>query len=347
MGCSPSLPIFEERSDTQPQKAVVTIKKSVSGCGDEFNLYFKGLYPKEDRICSYLGYMKRMDTNNALYNDSISLLSGFYRHATWDIYIHFGRWPQKVTKSFVQNLLTEFRASKTEWLSKLKGYEGFPLRKVEVRLFGIVLEEGVETDSSFDSFFSKYPVVRNWKKDGGEASPWKVSSTSMRDLPQNFMYLKKLDLHSLRVTGNKGGARYSPNDWSSYTHPEGCKGFQTKLWIESGEWNATAQRHYLRLKGVISEASNGKLKNVERTVLKHEMGHNFFLDDMYDTKKYPRMLPSCNCPPSCPSSCSGIEKNDTIMFGSPTITPMDHAMIRKVWTRQKPLIPPLPPHEEL
>ena len=58
----------------------------------------------------------------------------------------------------------------------------------------------------------------------------------------------------------------------------------------------------------------------------HEMGHCFFLDDMYDAKKYPKPLANCAC---------SLQRTDTIMFGSAHVQPLDHAMLRRTWTVQQ------------
>ena len=105
--------------------------------------------------------------------------------------------------------------------------------------------------------------------------------------------------------------------------------FQTsviaKYWHET-KFNATAQRQYLRVGGLVQNYSTGNLGSNSR-ILTHEMGHCLFLDDLYDNTTY-------NWKNSCRSD---LKPEDSIMFGSNKIEKMDHIMLRHTWNKQKEL----------
>ena len=287
---------------------------------------FSGLRISASRSCTYAAVLRRMDDLRLPYVVSVSLLFGFVRYGTWDVYLFFSDWSSPVTAACVSRLMQQFRASLDEWLSKLKGYNGFPRRRVRVRLFGFVFCTGVTTDATFDKRYGKYPIVREWT-DPSERSPWMVTAnTTTRN-----MYEPSLDLHSVRVVGNRTetGATFHPERWEDYKHPEGCVGYQTRFWHGEDSWNATAQRHYLRVSKVLTDPAKGEF-GTNLHVLKHEMGHCFFLDDLYDKKKYPLPLPRaiCSCEPN--GGCT-IQRDDTVMHGAKSITPFDHAQLRHMW----------------
>lgn len=292
---------------------------------------FRGLKIPPSRSCAFLATLKRMDELRLPHTTSVGILSGLNTQRTWDIYIFFSNWPSPVTSACVQRMMEQFQTSLDEWLSKLSGYNGFTKQRVKVRIFGFVFRRGVSTDSSFERRYGSYPIVREWL-DTSEVSPWIVSANR----PTTNMYDSKLDLHTIRVVGNRTqtGATFLPKQWDSYKHPEGCMGYQTRFWHGADMWNATAQRHYLRVSGVLADTTSGDF-GPYRKVLTHEMGHCFFLDDLYDIKKYPTPLPSAICSYDCQ-----IRVNDSVMHGGPVVTPFDHAQLRHVWdacrSRQAP-----------
>ena len=294
---------------------------------------FVGLGIPSERSCAYAGILERMDELRLPYADTVSLLTGFRRRGTWDIYLVFSTWPGPVTAACVARLMEQFRESLREWTSNLRGYNGFPRRSVRVRIFGFVFCRGVRTDATFDARYGAYPIVRGWSDGTSEESPWIVT-------PTNDMYARELDLHEIRVVGNRTrpGVTFVPERWDdgAYRHPEGCVGYQTRFWHGVGRWNATAQRHYLRVDGVLTDPERGEF-GAHLKVLTHEMGHCFFLDDLYDTRKYPVPPRREEC--SCEYACRGVRADDTIMHGAPAITPFDHAQIRHVWnaTRESAL----------
>lgn len=310
---------------------VVSLCTSQTTCDACYDPTFKGLGIPVSRSCSYAAILKRMDELRLPYHNSVSLLQGFQTHRTWDIYLFFSSWSGPVTAACVTRMMEQFRAAHREWMSKLRGYNGFTTQNVRVRLFGFVFCRGVQTDATFNKKYGAYPTVREWM-DTSETSPWIVSAnTSTRN-----MYLPDLDLHTIRVVGNRtqGTATFFPPVWDeSYRHPEGCVGYQTRFWNGTDVWSATAQRHYLRVSKVLKDPPNGEFGD-HLKILKHEMGHCFFLDDLYDKKKYPAPLPNVTC--SCePNGHCMVHTDDTIMHGGPVITPFDHAQLRHVWNASR------------
>ena len=203
-----------------------------------------------------------------------------------------------------------------------------------MHIFGFVFHRGVKTNASFDKKYAAYPTVRGWT-DQGESSPWTLAFDDGTPFtPQNF-YHPSVDMSRLVVTGNRTGtgATYNtPEDWSTYKHPEGVTGFQTRYWQGGSAWNATAQQHYLRIAGVPTDYRTGDL-GARYHVLQHEMGHCFFLDDLYDSTKYPQPLPRCAC--SASGSPCLLKPDETVMFAAKGLTALDHAMLRHVWLYQK------------
>lgn len=271
-----------------------------------------------------VAYIRRMERLRIPYLTTPGLLVGFQVHGTWDIFLHFDTdWPAPVSAVVVRRLVGEFEACLRAWLSRLRGFAGFRSDAVRVRVFGFVFERGVSVDDTFRSAYGRHPQVTGWTSKG-EKTPWTLSAQAAPLRSQN-LYSKSLHLHDVRVTGNRTdtSATFYPQDWSSYVHPEGCRGFQTRYWHGSAH-AAFAQRHYLRVGGTVDDYSTGAMTH-GRAVLLHEMGHCFFLDDMYDSTKYPRPLRVCGC---------SLQRGDTIMFGSTTLQPLDHAMLRRSWAVQ-------------
>lgn len=306
-----------------------------------------GLKIPSSRSCTYRSILKRMDALKLPHTKSYSLLQGFRTHHTWDIYFFFSDWPCEITASCIARMHQQFQTTLDEWLSKLKGFNGFSRKRVVVRIFGFVFCEGVNTDATFDKKFKAYPIVRGWN-DTSEISPWSISA----NVSTANIYDPALNLHTIKVVGNRtsNGVQFSPTLWDNYQHPEKCTGYQTRFWNGMDRWNATAQRHYLRVSGVSTDPCKGEFGNNKRKtnpgccggtddegenhahIFKHEMGHCFFLDDLYDRKKYPTPLPICNCDPKLHCNIRG---DDTIMHSALYITPFDHAQLRHVWNASK------------
>ena len=318
MGC------FQSRSLPQESPRAVARRRSSA------DVRFRGFQVTKEYERRALAFLDRMDTRRLSYLTRRGLLLCFARNMTWRIYLHFTDWPQPVTATFVDRLIAQFRRAAAMWLQNLAGFDGFPSATLQVKVFGFVFHKGVIVDPSFEAKYRRYPVVRGWTQDG-EACPWELELAGGRKFfPQNF-YRPDLQLCDIRVVGNRTGtgATYYPESWTSYEHPEGIDGFETRYWHGADGWNATAQQHYLRVSGVIREQnySTGDFADLFY-VLQHEMGHCFFLDDMYDTKKYPRRLSTCDC---------SLEPGDTVMHGAKGLTPLDHAMLRHVWRCQRRL----------
>ena len=107
---------------------------------------------------------------------------------------------------------------------------------------------------------------------------------------------------------------FSPNTWIDFTHPENINQFVTKFWHKTS-WDAVAQRQYLKIGGQIYDYVNG---HTNYRVFAHEMGHCFFLDDIYDPQKYPEG-----------------QSLVSIMNLSNSISDFDKFLLRLVWKNQK------------
>ena len=328
MGCAPS----KSRSGRRLRET-----SSAPVCQECDRPVFRGgLAIPNHRKCAYAGVLDRMDALRLPYLTHRSLLSGFQANGTWDIHIHISDWPVPVTKACIDKLLSQFRKSVRGWLSGLKGYDGFTRKDVKVRLFGVVLCGDVATDASFDA--SKYgngtyPLVRRFVE-AGERCPWTLAGN--RTPVSSNWYHPDLDLHTVRATGNRtdlrGVTTCVPASWDGFVHPEGCTGFQTRLWIGMKEYKAFAQRHYVRLSKVFSDPKSGDLGgNV--LILQHEIGHCFFLDDLYDAGKYPPKPAKCVCVHG--EDACRVLTEESIMKGGPKIAAFDHAQLRHGWANRR------------
>lgn len=290
---------------------------------------FKGLSFTQSYYSRALAYIQRMDSLNPVYVTHPGILRGMHHSGTWDIYLHVCNWDRPITHSIVVKLVAAFRNACRTWLSDLRGRAGFRSGSVQVRVFGFVFQKGVVLDASFlQGSYGNHPRVTEWPHNT-EASPWRVRrGNGTTDWNQSNYYDSVLDLHSLRVVGNRTnvqGAVFHPTAWDGYTHPEQCQGYQTKYWLGATPYYAFAQRQYLRVSKV-PDTATGAFNPYQTKILMHEMGHCFFLDDMYNQTKYPRPLPACGC---------SLKIDDTIMYGAPAITPMDRAMLRHIWIQSK------------
>tara|TARA_B110000008_G_C16944586_1_gene553889 strand:+ start:641 stop:1627 length:987 start_codon:yes stop_codon:yes gene_type:complete len=281
----------------------------------------------EEIKCKAKEYNRQMDNNKLPYLDTIGLMVNFKKVNTWSIYFHFTDWEGPVTALAIQNLRLAFCKSMEAWLCKLKGVDGFPM-KINVKIFGFVFNQGVETDKSFSTKYDKYPVVRNWKKDT-EQSPWIVNYKG-KEVSNLDFYDKSLDFTDCKVVKNKNvaDAQFFPEDWSTYTHPENINFFQTKYW-NGTEYKCYAQRQYLRIGGIIENYATGMIRKDRYFILVHEMGHCFFLDDFYEYEGKKDYV--------WESDCGTLDPNDSIMFRSKKITSLDYLMMRHVWKNQKVL----------
>jgi hypothetical protein len=291
---------------------------------DEYGI-FQNLDMTNDQKCKALDYNRQMDRAKCPYIDTLGVLLAMKKTQKWCIYFHFAQWPVAVNAITIQRLKEQFEKSMRTWISKLKGYNGFPLDAVNVCIFGFVFNTEVQIDASFYEKYGNYPIVTNWNAND-EKCPWKLEYNGKALDNPNF-YRKNLDFTNLRVVGNKteSNATFSPLSWREYTHPENISYFQTKYW-NGTTYAAAAQRHYLRISGIIQNYATGNMGTNYR-ILVHEMGHCFFLDDLYDTTKY-----------NHESSCrTNMQPNDSIMFALPRLSNIDHVMLRHSWNVQKKL----------
>ena len=126
------------------------------------------------------------------------------------------------------------------------------------------------------------------------------------------------DFQTLKVSGNgdnnNGNTTFYPDAWEDFSHPEEIDMFHTKFWHKVS-WDAVAQRQYLKLGGNVT---NYALGTTRFYVFAHEMGHTFFLDDIYSRSKYP----------------DG-ENIQSIMNNASEITDFDRFSLRMVWSQQR------------
>jgi poly(3-hydroxybutyrate) depolymerase len=241
-------------------------------------------------------------------------LWNIFRTGEWPIYFHIESWDGPVSATAIAQMRSDYQEIANQWVDGVQSYDSEFVRDVEVKLFGFVFNEGVHVDQSFNNAYGAYPTVSNFSGTT-ERSPWEIR---FRDggqvFNQNWYSLD--DFQKLIVTGNdedEERASFYPTDWSSYEHPEGIDMFFTKFWHKTS-WDAVAQRQYLKLGGNVTNYSLGYTRY---SVFAHEMGHTFFLDDIYSNSKYP--------------DANGL---DSIMNNSSVITNFDVFSSRMVWKQQ-------------
>jgi len=310
MGCSPSLPFSEQPQNIQDE--------------EEEDLC-TNLNVSEEQKCKAIEYNKQMDMAKLPYLNTLGPLIAMKKTNTWSIYFHFTDWSQPINAVIIQNLYNQFNKSLQSWLCHLKGYNDFPITAIKVKIFGFVFNENIKIDPSFYNTYGKYPIVTNWKEDN-EKCPW-LTEYNGRLTTLNY-YRNDLDFTNIRIVGNKTvpGVSFTPKDWKTYEHPEKISYFQTKFWNGTQD-NFSAQRHYLRIGGAVSNYATGNL-GTDYLILVHEMGHCFFLDDLYDNKKYNWKTP-CK---------ADLNPMDSIMFRAPKLQVLDHLMLRHTWDKQKKLL---------
>jgi poly(3-hydroxybutyrate) depolymerase len=241
-------------------------------------------------------------------------LWNIFQTGEWPIYFHIESWDGPVTAAAVVQMRSDYQKIANQWVDGIQTYDSRFDRNVEVKLFGFVFNEGVTVDQSFNNAYGAYPNVSNFSGTT-ERSPWEIR---FRDGGQVFNqnWYSIDDFQKLIVTGNdedNGGAIFFPTDWSSYEHPEEIDMFLTKFWHKTS-WDAVAQRQYLKLGGNVT---NYTLGYTRYSVFAHEMGHTFFLDDIYSNSKYP--------------DANGL---NSIMNNSSVITNFDVFSSRMVWKQQ-------------
>ena len=286
--------------------------------GNCYEEFFTGLDIDSTTRQLYLKNLERfieICLNNWSQNE-LNPLSEIYRTGLYPIYFHIESWDGPVTLLAIQQLVQDYEFIANQWLNSLNDYDSSIPEHVKIQVFGFVFNEGVEIDESFYSQYENYPIVMNYTKTN-EESPWKIIEKNSGALFNQNWYTHA-DFATLQVINNRedlsSQVTFSPQDWSSYSHPENIDIFWTKFWHKT-TWDAVAQRQYLKIGGVITDYSLG---NSIYSVFAHEMGHTFFLDDIYDRGKYPEA-----------------ENIDSIMNGDATISDFDTLCLRIVWKKQR------------
>ena len=243
-------------------------------------------------------------------------LWSIFQTGVWSIYYHVEDWQGTVNQQAINNLTNQYQSIATDWLIDLNTYDSDAPNEVEIRVFGFVFNEGVDLDTSFIQEYGEYPIVKNYSLTN-EQAPWTIQ---YRETEQVFDYnwYEVIDFLDLQVIDNRTDlndiVEFYPNNWNNYFHPESIDNFYTKFWHKT-TWDAVAQRQYLKIGGQITNYQTG---SANYTVFAHEMGHCFFLDDIYDIGKYP----------------DG-QNLISIMNNSGYISDFDKFLLRIVWKLQK------------
>jgi len=240
-----------------------------------------------------------------------------YNSGSWPIYFHFEEYEGAISSTAIDRIKADYQTNVNAWIEGLKAYDpDFPTETIEVKIFGFVFNDGIDIEDSFYDKYGAYPIVTNYTLTN-EDSPWDiVYSSSEEDFDYNWYQIE--DFGVLKVVGNRddldNNVQFTPENWSTYQHPEGIDHFQTKFWYRI-PWDAVAQRQYLKMGGNILDSQTGETNT---NVFLHEMGHCFFLDDLYDRGKYP-----------------DAEGLPSIMNTSGEISNFDIMTLRMVWKHQK------------
>ena len=263
-----------------------------------------------------------MDAKGLPYQTTVSLLHGLKRKRKITIYIHFQKMPtgSTVSATTTDNLLKAYQQAINQWVSVL-GFEN-----VQVVPFGFAFGNGVTPDASFVAKYGQYPVVHN-AVPNFDKSPWESNIGNLSSVTAN--------LYTLEVSRTRSNAGdtfpVTRDDWQTYTHPQGATGFQSVLCVTSEEnprgVSGEAQRHYIKV-----YKFNGTTDPLFKSVLLHEMGHVFGLDDLYDTGKYGGNM-------QCGPRTVNIQKEvSSVMLqtkAGATLTPFDKEQIKHAWKKAK------------
>ena len=240
-----------------------------------------------------------------------------YNSNTWPIYFHFEEYEGEISSVIIERIKNDYQSHLNSWLDGIRSYDNeFPDLPTEVKIFGFVFNKEVKLSESFYEVYGNYPRVLNYNLTN-EESPWKIVKKDNYEIfDYNWYIIENFD--DLKVVGNRTdlspSIEFYPDNWDNYSHPEAIDHFQTKFWYKI-PWDAVAQRQYLKMGGNILNHSTGETNLV--TFL-HEMGHCFFLDDVYNRGKYP-----------------DAEDLQSIMNTSDTISNFDIMTLRIVWKHQK------------
>ena len=239
-----------------------------------------------------------------------------HQTGNWPIYYHVESWEGLVNSQSINNLTSQFESIANDWLDGLQEYDSEAPSNVSVKIFGFVFNEGVEYNNEFYNQYSNFPLVTNYTQTN-EESPWVIRFRENDQLFDQNWYAVQ-DYLDLYVDGNRddfeNSVLFFPNNWNNFLHPEGIDIFVTKFWHKVN-WDAVAQRQFLKIGGQIHNYETGE---ADYRVFAHEMGHCFFLDDIYDPGKYPNGLNLIS-----------------IMNTNGTIADFDKFLLRLVWKNQK------------
>ena len=252
--------------------------------GRNYKEFFVGINADEATVRKYVSNAAQFERNmGPTLTTRKNPLSYIKQTGAWPIYHHIDSWNGTVTAEDIRKMTKEFSDAAEEWVSLLADYDPEAPKQANVKLFGLVFNEGVRVDASVLDTYRNYPIVTNWKR-ADETSPWAVVKRGDGTVFNQDWYPLP-DFATLKVKGNgtEAGVTYKPTDWSSYTHPEGLDMFCTKFWQWTSE-GCFGQRQYLRLGSV---GRNSATNEVIHSVLSHEMGHCMFSDDFYSRDKYP------------------------------------------------------------
>ena len=301
----------------------------VEVCPDQFMLndvcyaqYFDGLEVAEEDIAQYLLNMERFEENlSGLMHHYRSPLWTLADNGEWNIYFHVENWNGALTANAVTNLVADYEEFANDWLAGLSVYDAAAPTEANIRVFGFVFNTGVVLDASFYNVYGDYPIVTNWTENN-ETAPWHMvrreDDSEFGNGQGDFPWYTEYDFDDLKVVGNRtdvaSSVNFSPADWTGYAHPEGIDHVYTKFWHKVN-WDAVAQRQYLKIGGVITNYATGDNIN---SVFTHEMGHCFFHDDIYDLVKYP--------------DGAGLV---SVMNGASEISNFDRVIQRMLWEAQK------------
>lgn len=284
--------------------------------------------------------------------DTCCLLPGISMHKRWRIYLRFDTWPAPVSAQIVDKLRAQYKECLDKWTVKLKGYNGFTSAPLQVKIYGFVFGPKVVTEETFAAKYGAYPTVRNWSPDEKSTAytsyPWKIECDGKEvPFPHN-LEKKQHDLCTVRVTGklsrpSRKGAVYENELWDqpATAHPEGIDGADTIFWLGHDRWAAVGQRHYLSCKGVVKNHITGDM-GTWLAVMLHEMGHCFFLDDMYEDAVFPfstdlKFPAEFDGPCGCDQNRCKFKVSESLMGNSPdgTLKVLDHVLIRYCWNASK------------
>ena len=240
-----------------------------------------------------------------------------YKTNSWPIYFHFEEYQGTISSAIIDRIHSDYQMHANNWVKGLKSYDSnFPSDPLEIKIFGFVFNENIEIDPTFYEKYGNYPIVTQFDLTN-EESPWDIAyRNSVQKFDYNWYAIE--DFSTLKVVGNRtdlsSTVEFYPTNWESYEHPEGIDYFQTKFWYRI-PWDAVAQRQYLKMGGNILDPTTGA---TNATIFLHEMGHCFFLDDLYDRGKYPNA-----------------DEIPSIMNTSNEISDFDIMTLRMVWKHQK------------